>query len=35
VFREVRVPFTGIRLGVAGRDRARLRDAQAARREGS
>jgi hypothetical protein len=30
VFREVRIPFTGIRLGVAGREAARRRDAAAA-----
>lgn len=30
VFREVRVPFTQIRLGTAGRERARQRDAVAA-----
>jgi hypothetical protein len=30
VFREVRVPFTSIRLWTAGRERARRRDAEAA-----
>jgi len=30
VFREVRIPFTTIRLGTAGRERARQRDAVAA-----
>ena len=32
VFREVRIPFTSIRLGTASRERARRRDAAA--REG-
>jgi hypothetical protein len=34
VFREVRIPFTSIRLGVARREAARRRDAEAARHHG-
>jgi len=34
VFRDVRVPFTSVRLGVARRERARRRDAEAAAESG-